>query len=76
MAMPGRSAELERLMATVVRTTLARIAGLLSGALIVLPVLAGEERQRGMADMRIAEKFATLAADAQRLDDIRSYTTC
>lgn len=24
-----------------------------------------------MADMRIAEKFATLAADARRLDDIR-----
>lgn len=46
MATPGRSAELERLMTTVVRTILARIAGLLSGALIVLLVLAGVEAAR------------------------------
>lgn len=54
------------------RNMLARIAAMLTVALFMLPILAQAQREpRGMADMRIAERYAALAANAQRLEDIR-----
>lgn len=44
----------------------------LSAALLALPILAyAQEEQRGMSDMRIAERFAASAADARRLEEVR-----
>lgn len=55
------------------RTVLARMARLLSAAVLALPGLAhAQDGQRGMADMRIAKQYAALAANAHRLEDVRA----
>jgi hypothetical protein len=57
----------------IIRAMLLRSGGLTSAAVLVLPILAhAQDGQRGMAEMRMAEKCAALAADAQRLEDIRA----
>lgn len=50
-----------------------RVAALLLAAVIVMPIIAlAQEKQRGMAEMRTDERFAALAADAQRLEEVRA----
>jgi hypothetical protein len=45
----------------------------LLAVLLALPVLAyAQDGQRGMAEMRTAERFAALAADAQQLEEVRA----
>jgi hypothetical protein len=47
------------------------IASVLTGSILVAPGACAQDAQRGMAEMRIAEKYAALAADAQRMEDVR-----
>jgi hypothetical protein len=55
------------------RNTPARTAGMLMAALSLLPITAhAQGERRGMADMRIAERYAGRAANAQGLEEIRA----